>query len=133
MGVVARSVPAGAAAEAVTGHAFGAGAVRKADAGPGRVLHDGGSARTGVACFGCCGATGTEIVPVLGAADPSRQETERRPSWQQQKRERIPLAKMFGMPPGKALVWLPGDEAPRIAHMKGYFETRLRRRASANP
>jgi hypothetical protein len=53
MRVVARSVPAGAAAEEVTGYAFGAGAMRKAEAGAGRVLHDGGSARTGVAGFGC--------------------------------------------------------------------------------
>jgi hypothetical protein len=49
MVVVARSVPAGAAAEAAPGCAFGAGVVRKADAA--RVLHDGGSAGTG---FGCC-------------------------------------------------------------------------------
>ena len=52
MVVVARSVPAGAAAEAAAGRAFGAGVVRKTDAGAGRVLHDGGSAGTGG--FGCC-------------------------------------------------------------------------------
>ena len=78
--------------------------------------------------------SGSEIVPVLGASDPTRQESEMRPSWTQQKRDRIPLAKMFGMPAGKALVFLPGDEAPRVSTMKGYFELpKLRRRASANP
>lgn len=57
-----------------------------------------------------------------------------RPHWQQQKRPRIPVGKMFGMPKGRALVWLPGDEAPRISWVKGYFEIpRLRRRASLNP
>ena len=77
---------------------------------------------------------GTEIVPVLGASDPTRQESEMRPSWSQSKRERIPLGKMFGMPPGKALVWLPGDEKPRVSDMRGYFEIpKLRRRASPNP
>jgi hypothetical protein len=46
------------------------GAVRKADAGAGRVLHDGGSARTGVAGFGCCCArrcwTATRSMRVMG-------------------------------------------------------------------
>jgi hypothetical protein len=51
MVVVARSVPAGAAAEAVARRGFG-GVVRKADAGAGRVIHDGGSAGTGGGC--CC-------------------------------------------------------------------------------
>jgi len=79
--------------------------------------------------------TGTHTVPVLSAADPSsRNESEMRPSWQQQKRERIPLAKMFGMPPGRALVWLPGDEAPRVSRMEGYFDIKkLNARASENP
>ena len=41
---------------------------------------------------------------------------------------------MFGMPPGRALVWLPGDEAPRVSRMKGYFEIKkLNARASENP
>jgi hypothetical protein len=48
MVVVARSVPAGAAAEAVTGHAFGASVVREADADAGRALRDGGSAGEGL-------------------------------------------------------------------------------------
>jgi type IV secretory pathway TraG/TraD family ATPase VirD4 len=79
--------------------------------------------------------TGTHTVPVLSAADPSSgNESEMRPSWAQQKRERIPLAKMFGMPPGTALVWLPGDEAPRVSRMKGYFAIKkLNARASENP
>jgi len=56
MVVVARSVPVSVAAEVVAGGAFGAGVVRKADAGVGRVLHDGGSAGMVVAGFGCCWA-----------------------------------------------------------------------------
>jgi hypothetical protein len=52
MVVVARSVPAGASAEAAAGRAFSAGVVRKVDAG--RMLPDWGSAGTGVAGFGCC-------------------------------------------------------------------------------
>jgi type IV secretion system protein VirD4 len=78
---------------------------------------------------------GTQIRPVLSSADPSSpNDLGARPSWQQQKRERIPLGKMFGMPPGRALVWLPGDEPPRVARVKGYFEIpRLNARASPNP
>jgi type IV secretion system protein VirD4 len=48
-------------------------------------------------------------------------------------RDRIPLHKMFGMPQGTALVWLPGDEAPRVSRVKGYFELGLNRRADPNP
>jgi len=52
MVVVARSVPAGAAAEAVARRGFG-GVARKADAGAGGGIHDGGSAAgTGGGC--CC-------------------------------------------------------------------------------
>jgi hypothetical protein len=41
---------------------------------------------------------------------------------------------MFGMPRGRALVWKPGDEAPRMAWVKGYFEIpELAARASPNP
>ena len=50
-----------------------------------------------------------------------------RPSWSQQKRPRISVGKMFGMPQGRALVWLPGDEAPRVSRIKGYFELPLNR------
>ena len=49
-------MPVSVAAEVVAGGAFGAGVVRKADAGVGRVLHDGGSAGMVVAGFGCCWA-----------------------------------------------------------------------------
>lgn len=78
---------------------------------------------------------GEVIVPVLSAADPSSpNDFGVRPSWQQQKRPRIPLSKMFGMPQGRALVWLPNEEVPRVSQVKGYFEIRkLRRRASPNP
>jgi hypothetical protein len=55
MVVVARSVPdADAAAEAAAGRAFGAGVLRKADAGAGRMLQDGGSVGTDGAGFGGC-------------------------------------------------------------------------------
>ena len=51
-----------------------------------------------------------------------------------EKRPRIAVAKMFGMPQGRALVWLPGDEAPRVSWIKGYFEIgKLNARASKNP
>jgi type IV secretory pathway TraG/TraD family ATPase VirD4 len=78
---------------------------------------------------------GEEIVPVLSAADPSSvSDFGARPNWQQQKRERIPLAKMFGMPQGRALVWLPNEEAPHVARVRGYFEIpQLDARASPNP
>jgi hypothetical protein len=78
---------------------------------------------------------GQVIAPVLSAADPSNPaEIGPRPSWQQQRRERIPVAKMFGMPRGRALVWLPHDEVARISWVKGYFEIpRLAARASPNP
>jgi type IV secretory pathway TraG/TraD family ATPase VirD4 len=74
-------------------------------------------------------------VPVLSASDPSSPTDYRvRPSWSQQKRPRIPVGKMFGMPPGRSLVWRPGDEAPRVSWIKGYFEIpELNRRASPNP
>ena len=78
---------------------------------------------------------GEMIVPVLSAADPSGPgDFGSRPSWQQQKRARIPIGKMFGMPQGRAVVWLPGDEAPRVSHVKGYFDIpKLKTRASPNP
>ena len=78
---------------------------------------------------------GKPIVPVLSAADPSSPgEVKARPSWQQQARDRIPLDKMFGMPKGRALVWKPGDEKPRVSWVKGYFEIpELNKRASPNP
>lgn len=41
---------------------------------------------------------------------------------------------MFGMPQGRALVWLPNEEVPRVARVKGYFEIpELNARASPNP
>jgi type IV secretion system protein VirD4 len=78
---------------------------------------------------------GTVTRPVLSAADPSGMHDQGvRPSWQAQRHERIPLDKMFGMPRGTALVWLPGDEVPRVARTKGYFEIpQLARRADPNP
>ncbi|MGD0109652.1 MAG: type IV secretory system conjugative DNA transfer family protein [Rhodopila sp.] len=73
--------------------------------------------------------------PILSASDPSGPtDFGPRPSWSQQKRPRIPVGMMFSMPNGRALVWLPGDEAPRHARIRGYFEIpELNRRADANP
>jgi type IV secretory pathway TraG/TraD family ATPase VirD4 len=72
--------------------------------------------------------------PVLSASDPSSPtDYMARPSWSQQKRPRIPVGKMFGMPQGRALVWLPGDEAPRVSWVRGYFELPLNRFGDANP
>ena len=78
---------------------------------------------------------GSIITPILSASDPTNPaELGPRPSWQQQRRDRIPLADMFGMPQGRALVWLPHDTAPRISWVKGYFEIpKLSARASPNP
>ena len=73
-------------------------------------------------------------MPVLSASDPSSPgDYLARPSWSQQKRPRIPVGKMFGMPQGRALVWLPGDEAPRISRIRGYYELPLNALASPNP
>jgi type IV secretion system protein VirD4 len=77
---------------------------------------------------------GKVIRPVLSAADPSgAHDTGARPSWQQRERERIPLQKMFGMPQGTALVWLPNEEMPRVTRVKGFYELPLRRFADRNP
>jgi hypothetical protein len=77
---------------------------------------------------------GKITTPVLSAADPSgAHDVGVRPSWQQRERDRIPLQKMLGMPPGVALVWLPNEEVPRVARIKGYFELPLRRFADRNP
>jgi type IV secretion system protein VirD4 len=78
---------------------------------------------------------GKVTMPILSAADPSgRHDIGVRPSWQQKERDRISLQKMFGMPMGKALVWLPNEEVPRVARIKGYFEiAALNRFADANP
>jgi hypothetical protein len=78
---------------------------------------------------------GKPVVPVLSASDPSRPgDVGVRPSWQQQQRERIPIDKMFAMPKGRALVWKPGDGAPRVSWVKGYFDIpELKARAEPNP
>jgi type IV secretion system protein VirD4 len=77
---------------------------------------------------------GKVVVPVLGAAEPRPGEVMPGKSWQQRDRDRIPPAKMFAMPRGRALVWLPHEEAPRVSWVRGYFEIPgNERRASANP
>ena len=77
---------------------------------------------------------GKIVVPVLSAADPvSPSDLGVRPSWGQQLRDRIPSHKMAAMPRGRALVWKPGDEAPRMSWVKGYWEIpELNARASGN-
>jgi type IV secretory pathway TraG/TraD family ATPase VirD4 len=79
--------------------------------------------------------SGEVTVPVLSASDPSSPHNYgTRPSWQQQKRARIPVGKMFSMPQGVACVWLPGDEAPRVSKIRGYFDIpELNWKASPNP
>jgi type IV secretory pathway TraG/TraD family ATPase VirD4 len=78
---------------------------------------------------------GKEILPVLSSADPaSPTDFGARESWQQQQRDRIPLDTMFGMPRGRALIWLPHEEQPRDAWIKGYYDIpELARRAGVNP
>lgn len=77
---------------------------------------------------------GKVTVPVLGASEPRPGEVMPGKSWQQRDRDRIPEAKMFAMPRGRALVWLPHEEAPRVSWVRGYFEIPgNERRASGNP
>jgi len=77
---------------------------------------------------------GRVTLPVLGASEPRPCDPGPHGGWTQRERERIPLAKMMGMPKGRALVWKPGDEAPRMSWVKGYFEIpELNQRASINP
>jgi type IV secretory pathway TraG/TraD family ATPase VirD4 len=78
---------------------------------------------------------GEEVVPSPSYADPSSpNDLGVKPSWSPLLRERIRAGKMFSMPVNKALVWLPGDEKPRVSHVKGYFEIpELAARASVNP
>jgi hypothetical protein len=66
---------------------------------------------------------GKVVVPVLSAADPvSPSDLGVRPTIGQQLRDRIPSHKMAAMPRGRALVWKPGDEAPRMSYVRGYWE-----------
>ena len=54
--------------------------------------------------------------------------------WLSKRAGEIPVGKVFGMPQGRALVFLPGDEAPRVAHIRGYFSIpALNRFADENP
>jgi type IV secretion system protein VirD4 len=77
---------------------------------------------------------GKVTVPVYGASDPRPGEPVGQGGWQQRERDRIPLASMFGMPRGRALVWLPHDGKPRISWVRGYFEIpKLAARADPNP
>lgn len=77
---------------------------------------------------------GQVTIPVRSITNPSRMgDGGPSISVSGHTQDRIPLHKMFGMPQGKALVFLPGDEAPRVSNVKGYFELPLNRRADPNP
>jgi type IV secretion system protein VirD4 len=77
---------------------------------------------------------GKVVRPVYSAQEPKPGELLPGGGWSQQQRDRIPLDKMFAMPQGKALVWLPHAPAPAVSTVKGYFEIpELNRRADANP
>jgi hypothetical protein len=77
---------------------------------------------------------GKEVVPVFGAQEPRPGELIPQGGWTQKERDRIPLHKMFGMPRGRAVVWKPHDEAPRISWVRGYFDIpELARKSSPNP
>jgi type IV secretion system protein VirD4 len=74
-------------------------------------------------------------VPSLSASNPSNpSELGARDNIQPQKRQRFPVGNLFAMPRGKALVWLPGDDAARVSTVKGYFDIpELAARADPNP
>jgi type IV secretory pathway TraG/TraD family ATPase VirD4 len=80
---------------------------------------------------------GSEWRVMASASDPSSPaDLGPRPSYSLQKVERIPAGSMYSMPKGTALAWLPGDDAPRMVTMRGYYHPKLRklgRRASPNP
>jgi type IV secretion system protein VirD4 len=77
---------------------------------------------------------GRVTLAVHSSTEPKPGELIPGGGWQQHDRDRIPLDKMFGMPQGRALVWLPHADKPGIATVRGYFEIpRLARRASPNP
>jgi type IV secretion system protein VirD4 len=77
---------------------------------------------------------GKVVVPVMSASEPRPGEPGPHIGWTQRDRDRIPLNKMLGMPKGRALVWKPHDDAPRMSWVKGYFEIpELNAKASPNP
>jgi type IV secretory pathway TraG/TraD family ATPase VirD4 len=78
---------------------------------------------------------GQVIVPVLSASDPnSPTDLWPRPSWGPQTRARIPIEKIFAMPPWHAIAFLPGRDAPLPIRCDGYFAVpELNKRADANP
>lgn len=77
---------------------------------------------------------GRRFVPVYGKSDPKPGQAEGDGGWKQEARDRFTTDDLFRMPPGRALVWLEGDGAPRISRVKGYFEIpKLARHAEPNP
>lgn len=77
---------------------------------------------------------GRRFVPVYSKSDPKPGQPEGHGGWKQEARDRFTTDDLFRMPPGRALVWLEGDGAPRISSVKGYFEIpKLARRAAPNP
>jgi type IV secretory pathway TraG/TraD family ATPase VirD4 len=77
---------------------------------------------------------GKELVPMPSVSEPSPHDLDPRRSYQLVWRERIPAGSMYAMPKGTALVWLPGDDAPRFVTTRGYFAIpKLAARAGRNP
>jgi type IV secretory pathway TraG/TraD family ATPase VirD4 len=79
---------------------------------------------------------GEEWVLAYSAPEPRPGDLGVLGTWQMQKRPRISPGDFFRMPVGVAAVWLPGDDAPRMATMRGYYHKKLRRlgrRAAKNP
>jgi type IV secretory pathway TraG/TraD family ATPase VirD4 len=78
---------------------------------------------------------GKHLVPVPGVSEPSGpNDLGPRRNWGLQWQDRIPAGSMYAMPKGTALVWLPGDDPPRIVKTRGYFAIpKLAARAGKNP
>jgi len=77
---------------------------------------------------------GTIDVPVRNSSDPRSGEGTATGGWGIQRVDRISETDLNGMPPGRALVFLPHAEAPRQSWIKGYYEIpRLAARADPNP
>jgi type IV secretory pathway TraG/TraD family ATPase VirD4 len=79
---------------------------------------------------------GEEWMMAYSAPEPGPADPGVRGTWQMEKRPRILSGEMYRMPVGVAAVWLPGDDAPRMVTMRGYYHKKLRRlgqRAQKNP
>jgi type IV secretory pathway TraG/TraD family ATPase VirD4 len=77
---------------------------------------------------------GTIDVPVRNSSDERPGDGTATGGWGIQRVDRISETDLNGMPPGRALVFLPHAEAPRQSWIKGYYEIpRLAARADPNP